>query len=220
MILFGQENAVDHFACLRLPIRVVPITGLLHSTMPAIASAKSDKISEAMRNTLFAERELNVFAVLDGASIPDLLEKLDAHLPEHVCLYRGELDEELAAAAPYLVKLDEFSPFTDWVLQEGWGNHWGIFASSTWELIQARQHFRKFLMVKDPEGKTLYFRYYDPRVLNIYLPTTNAGEREQIFGEIDTFFVEGQEKECSLYKRVGDELKCKTLPVILLESLL
>ena len=45
-----------------------------------------------------------------------------------MCLYRGELQPDMAEVAPYLVKLDRDAPFTDWVLDRGWGNHWGVFA--------------------------------------------------------------------------------------------
>jgi hypothetical protein len=37
----------------------------------------------------------NVYAVLDGAAIEDLLPNLAAHNPQHVCLYRGELEPDL-----------------------------------------------------------------------------------------------------------------------------
>jgi len=36
----------------------------------------------------------------------------------------------------------------------------------------------------------MLFRYYDPRVLRIYLPTCNAGELSTIFGPITGYIVE------------------------------
>lgn len=179
----------------------------------------ANKIFEALRNSLFADRDLNTFAVLDGASIPDLLERLEQESLNQFCLYRGELDQELAAAAPYLIQLEEFSPFTDWVLQQGWGNHWGIFATSPSGIISMRHHFRKLLMVKDTEGKAMYFRYYDPRVLNIFLPTTTVEQREEFFGEIITYLAEGKERDCFFYKRKDQELIRKGLSPALLECL-
>jgi hypothetical protein len=62
--------------------------------------------------------------------------------------------------------------------------HWGIFLTSRADLRSLRNHFRRFLMVLDPDGRKLYFRYYDPRVLRVYLPTCNAEEREIVYGDV------------------------------------
>jgi hypothetical protein len=147
---------------------------------------------------LFAEPEWNVFAVLDGASVPDLLPKLAKHKPEHVCLYRGELKPDLAECAPYLVRLEQNGEFTNWVLTEGWGMHWGIFALSPANLTALRKHFRTFLMVKTPEGKQVYFRYYDPRVLRVYLPTCDAEETKTVFWLVKSYLCEDEKPESLL----------------------
>lgn len=153
-----------------------------------------ETVSQALSTHLFPEDgELQTYAVLDGASVPDLLDQLYGdEPPEFVCLYRGELEPDLAEVAPYLVQLKAGSPFTEWLLGNCWGNHWGIFAASTEDIDVIRRHFRNFLMVKDPEGKQLYFRYYDPRVLRIYLPTCNPDEVQSIFGPVHAYLMESE----------------------------
>src|SRR5689334_3790444 len=98
---------------------------------PAIGPAV---LVEALYPHLFPEEEdgsLQTFAVLDGASIPELLDHLyGERRPEFDCLYRGDLAPDIAEVAPYLVRLEPETPFTDWCLAEGWGNHWGIFVRS------------------------------------------------------------------------------------------
>jgi len=141
--------------------------------------------TDELKAELFAPDDANVFAVLDGASVPDLLDRLYApDAPEWECLYRGELAPDMAEVAPYLVALEPDHDFTDWLLAKGWGAHWGIFATGPGELFDLRQHFRRFLRVAGPEGESLYFRYYDPRVLRVYLPTCNAEELAELFGEV------------------------------------
>ncbi|TVQ55912.1 MAG: DUF4123 domain-containing protein, partial [Phycisphaerales bacterium] len=54
-----------------------------------------------------------------------------------------------------------------------------------------RRHLRKFLKVKSPEGKTLYFRYYDPRILAAFLPACNEQELRQLFGPLESFITAG-----------------------------
>jgi len=152
-------------------------------------------VAEMVQEKLFSQPGTNVYTVLDGASVPDLPQVLWEHEPEHVCLYRGELEPDLAETAPYLVKLERQSPFTWWVLSEGWGSHWGIFAITPAEvdLRTLRQHFRRFLMVYDPDQELIYFRYYDPRVLRVYLPTCNVEEMEIVFGPIDSYMLEDED---------------------------
>lgn len=155
-------------------------------------------IVQAVGQHLFAEEGSNVFAVLDGASAPDLLDTLDRLEPEYECLYRGELTPDLQEAAPYLVRLEPASEFTEWVIGQGWGNHWGIFALAAAGLREMRRHFRTLLMVYDNAGKPLYFRYYDPRVLRVYLPTCNAQELATVFGPISSYLLEGEQPNTML----------------------
>lgn len=144
----------------------------------------------ALQGHLFADADLKTYAVLDGASIPGLLNQLSEKQPEHACLYRGEIPPDLAECAPYLVRLDPQADFTQWVLENGWGKHWGVFAVTSADLHTVRKHFRTFLVVKSPEGKRLYFRYYDPRVLRVYLPTCNPDESKAVFGPVLSYFCE------------------------------
>ena len=150
-------------------------------------------ITPNLNDRLFENEELKVFAVLDGASIPDLRFALYEHQPEHVCLYRGELEPDLAEIAPYLVRLEREADFTGWLLDEGWGRHWGIFALSPESLEVMRNHFRQFLIVYGPENEPLYFRYYDPRILRLYLPTCQADELAALFGPVASYLLEAED---------------------------
>jgi hypothetical protein len=158
----------------------------------------NDMTIQTVGDELFKNDELNVFAVLDGASIPDLLDQLYKQQPEHVCLYRGELEPDMAEVAPYLVRLDPDSDFTDWLIEKGWGQHWGIFALSNESLSAMRNHFRTFLIVYTPENKPVNFRYYDPRVMRLYLPTCNAEELATVFGPVEAFLLEGEDAKTAL----------------------
>lgn len=147
-------------------------------------------LASILSRHLFADPDAKLYAVLDGASVPGLLKKLYTLKPEHICLYRGELAPDLAECAPYLVRLEPKSEFAPWVLAEGWGKHWGIFALTKADLKDMRKHFRTFLRVKNPEGKILYFRYYDPRVLRVFLPTCNGEELKVLFGPVSVYHAE------------------------------
>ena len=154
---------------------------------------------QSVSSILFREPGTNVFAVLDGASIPDLLDHLYANpRPEFECLYTGELEPDLAETAPYLVRIAEESEFTSWLLGQGWGKHWGIFILTQADFKTLRKHLRRFLIVYDSDARSLYFRYYDPRVLRTYLPTCNQGELAEFFGPVAAFVLEDEPPAAAL----------------------
>jgi hypothetical protein len=177
----------------------------------------NDKVmTELLVKYLFSKPATNVYAVLDGASVEQLPQMLWEHEPENICLYRGELEPDMAAVAPYLIKLEYDRPFTKLVCEKGWGNHWGIFAITSAEVdIRAlRQHFRKFLMVYNPDGKLMYFRYYDPRVLRVYLPTCHAEELRIVFGPISNYIMEDGDLVISLRFGLKDgKLQTEKIPL-------
>jgi hypothetical protein len=148
---------------------------------------------QAVGQHLFSEEGVNVYSVLDGASIPDLLDKLYGMRPNFVCLQRGELEPDMAEVAPYLVRLDPDSEFADWVIGRGWGRHWGIFALSRADIRWMRRHLQSFLIVYDTEGTPLHFRYYDPRVMRTYLPTCNGEELASLFGPVTLYILEDED---------------------------
>src|SRR5438552_2697038 len=100
-----------------------------------------DTVSKSLLPRLLEKIDagINAFVVLDGASIPNLPQELYHHEPDYLCLYRGALDPDLAETAPYLVQLEPNSEFTNWVLNEGWGNHWGIICVGRCTIRDLRQ---------------------------------------------------------------------------------
>lgn len=148
---------------------------------------------QSLIEQIFSYAEAGVFAIIDGASAPGLLQSIYQFEPQYCCLYRGALEPDLAEVAPYLVHLEPDSPFTQGLLEQGWGKHWGIFVLAEVDLRVLRQHFRKFLMVHDESGKPLYFRYYDPRVLRAYLPTCNETELRLVFGPVSRYYLEAED---------------------------
>ena len=158
----------------------------------------SKEAADALTATLFSGEAADLYAVLDGASVEDLLPRLYELQPEFVCLYAGELEPDLAEVAPYLVRLERASAFAAWVVREGWGQHWGVFAATDADPRAVRRHFRSFITVHDSEGKPLLFRYYDPRVLRLYLPTCNAEELQTVFGPVGRYLLEGEDPQTLL----------------------
>lgn len=141
-----------------------------------------------------AASKLSVWAILDCARDPKIYVALLASQLEFRCLYSGKLPRDLEMVAPQLVELHPGNRLTAQLLDEGWGNAWGLFLRTA-DPSNLRHHLRKFLKVQDERGRRLLFRYYDPRVLRVYLPTCTAAELQQVFGPIECFLVESENAE-------------------------
>lgn len=127
-------------------------------------------------------------AILDCCDAPDLYAKVrELGEDRAICLYRGELDPEVAAEAPYLVRVDP--ELVDWLHANVWKIPWGIFAISEADPRVLRKHFRRFLIVQDDAGDAVYFSYYDPRVLSIFLPTCTEEELRAFLGPVRAFSI-------------------------------
>jgi hypothetical protein len=151
-----------------------------------------DSLRHQLWQTAPPASEHQLYAILDAARDPRIYQGLVDSDCAYQCLYRGDLADELREVAPYLVHLQPQAPLTEWLLNLGWGDSWGIFLASAADMRDLRRHFRRFLMVYSEDGKPLYFRYYDPRVLRLYLPTCNAAEVLILFGPVARYYVEGE----------------------------
>ena len=120
---------------------------------------------------------------------------LECFYSDHTCLFAGPLSPEIEVAAPYLVHLRYDDERTRKFISLAWQNSWGLFLQTEAGKDSLRRHLRTFLLVRDYEGHPLMFRYYDPRVMRVYLPTCTNDELNTVFGPITRFLIEGSEPE-------------------------
>ncbi len=140
----------------------------------------------------------DVWAIVDGARERRVyITLLDSYL-NYKCLYSGTLPPELEASAPYLVQLEHEDQYTRRLLNLAWGNSWGVFLKCDTSIETLRRHLRGFLLVQDWRARRLVFRYYDPRVLRVYLPTCTPEELRTVFGPIERFWMEDESPETML----------------------
>jgi pSer/pThr/pTyr-binding forkhead associated (FHA) protein len=139
-----------------------------------------------------------LFALLDAARDPKVLELVRSSGAEYQSLYEGPKGDELADWAPYVMRLAARSCLLETLVREGWRNSWGIYFTSRKTLAEVRKHFRHFLMVRLEDGRDAYFRFYDPRVLRVYLPSCNPVETTQFFGPVRCYLMEAKQAETLL----------------------
>lgn len=148
---------------------------------------------EKLGGRLWPDDGCTTFALLDGAGIPDLIDRLQqAPGLEFECLFSGEQEAGVAEVAPYIARLEAGSEFARWAMG-GWGQRRGIFVRvpSDVELPVLRRHFRKLNMVYGPDGNSMLFRYYDPRVLWMFLSACERGQVNVVFGPVSSYIFEG-----------------------------
>lgn len=140
--------------------------------------------------------EAPLFAVLDAARTRQIPRLLQSAREEHQSLYEGPEAVKLSKVAPYLVSLPSGSPTLTRIVNQGWGQSWGIYLSSRLPFKELRRHLRRFLLVEAEQTREpLYFRFYDPRVLRVFLPTCTPAQRHELFGQIDCFWMESHDSE-------------------------
>lgn len=99
---------------------------------------------------------------------------------QSACLFKGEEGERRKKTAPYLLHLPENHPFVEELCSESpkgkesedglqqWNKSFGFFFRSTATFDELLNHFRKFIYMPTYDDRLLYFRFYDPMVLEQY----------------------------------------------------
>ena len=149
-------------------------------------------VPEFVRLKLWREGDdKHVYVILDGAQNESLLDVMADHAGlEYECLMTGELEPDMQEVAPYIIHLKEDAAFTSWLMNNGWGQSWGVFVLSSADLGEIWRDLRMHMRVTDPNGRPLYFRFYDPRVMNAFLPTCDAKQLKEFFGRAESFVAE------------------------------
>jgi hypothetical protein len=83
---------------------------------------------------------------------------------------------------------------------EGWGEALGVLVTSVAPPARLRARLRRLLMVKSESERTLYFRFYDPRVLRVFLPMATPRQVSTFFGggEVGAFLAEAADARAAL----------------------
>jgi hypothetical protein len=158
----------------------------------------------------------DVYAVLDGAVVRQLPDYLDDNEADFACLFRGETDPLVLTRAPYLVRIEPGDPMFAWILREGWGRNWGMFATVPRDtpFDAVLDHFREFLQVRLPDGRIVFFRFYDPRVQRLFLKSCDAAQTAQLFAVPMSWSCESEDGSALLVHTANSgEVNCVPVPL-------
>jgi hypothetical protein len=160
-----------------------------------------------------------------GAALPYLLidcagvEGGAARLPRDVfsefeCLFTGDLAEELEDVAPYLGCLKGWEGEAQAVVEDLLKRQVATLVTlrpvpegaEPPSFAQVHRHLRKFNVVYAPDGKPLFWRYYDPRVVVDVLKVLDDKQLEAFFGPMEQLCVAAGEAAVALCSRVAGQL--------------
>jgi hypothetical protein len=135
---------------------------------------------------------------------------LECFYSQHTCLFDGSLPPALKVAAPYLVQLDYDDRKTRRFITQAWNNSWGVVLRCDTRPETLKRHLQALLIARDESGNHLFFRYYDPRVLRVYLPTCTPDELRTVYGPINCFYIEDENPNSMFEFRLARDLVKKT----------
>lgn len=141
----------------------------------------------------------NLYMIVDAAQDQSIYPLLSRSGVPMKCLfqkgihYPGEtMTEMLKAAAPYLVTLDRGSPMLSELINNGWGKNWCTCIFTESEFDEVIEHCSGNLLARTEDGTTMQFRYFDPRILRVYLSSSTTEELSDFFGPVSAFCCEDE----------------------------
>lgn len=131
-----------------------------------------------------------LFGIIDSARNDEVFRYLVTGNVKYKSLFEGTMDVQSYGVSGFLVECKKESPLFHWMTSEAWGTNCCIFFTSNASFDDLFSHFQKFNRVYIEDEDVVLFRYYDPRVLRVYLPSCRSNEIDLFFGEVVTFFAE------------------------------
>jgi len=156
-----------------------------------------------------SEKDDNLYVILDTARDECIFAKINEinNFDICQCLFEGQTAIECADAAPYLVILKHQDELMNWIIQNGFGHSWGIFLTSKFSFNEVTQHLKQLVLATvQNEEKVFFFRFYDPRVIRVYIPTCNNDELQLFFGPINSIYTESKETDSIIEFKYNNNL--------------
>jgi hypothetical protein len=101
-------------------------------------------------------------------------------------LFDRRADRRLLLVAPWLVRLSLAQDIGRRLEELGPSLPWGCYVYSTVDISSLRAALRRFNIARLPNSaRKVLFRYWDPRVMRVFLAVANKAQRELLFEWIE-----------------------------------
>lgn len=179
---------------------------------------KKESLLGKLAQIIHGDEKSHWYAIIDGSKAASLAYQAKAMGYSVYTLFTGESaqDFDLASAGPCVVDLDKTRPFLEYWINS-MGDSAGILlqTDADVDIDSLYAHLRNIFIAQDEKEQDYFFRYYDPRVFNAFLPTCTDAELLEFFGMIDQWIVEDQTvKQYFSYKILKDKLQINNFKII------
>jgi len=151
----------------------------------------------------FIQRQMlrrdRLFGVVDAARDNDLAMAAPREYGQTITwLFKPGSAAHMVDVAPYLVPIayEPKYPYEGSGYLDLWasklGGSAGILLLTSADQETLLTHLRTLFHIRGPDDHGYYFRFYDPRVLRVYLPTCTGAEATEFFGPIRRVLVESE----------------------------
>lgn len=185
-----SPNRLSHARSQTSPVRRVPLTAPLTSALAGpLFGPVSHRYGEknVLRGDGQTERS-KTFILVEAARRPDIEVVFQGFETPYLPLYQGAAADEYALHAPYLAQVDAGSRAADWLIEESWGQGWGVWLRSARSLAELRKHFRKFTQLYNPtEDCWFLFRFYAPETVRRIIPALPPRDFTAFTQDIEAF---------------------------------
>ncbi|MDY6992706.1 MAG: DUF4123 domain-containing protein [Pseudomonadota bacterium] len=165
---------------------------------------------------ILQQQQKPLFAILDAARDEQILATLlfQSTQAHYQSLFEGLRAQKLMAVSPYLVQLSGQAQVLNTLIERGWGNNWGVYFTGGQAFYQLLEHLRSLTIVTLEDGRKAFFRFYDPRVLRVFLSTCSPQQATEFFGSIECYWMEGKNPQQILqFAYQNGELKSNSIAV-------
>lgn len=133
-----------------------------HAAIAASTEAEAEGDPKAKALATLRALPGRLYAVLDAAADPEVLQLLRRSGYRYECLYSGWAANVYGEVAPYLVQLRKKGRLLEQLVENGWGKGWGIFGSTTMEFRSVMRVLRS--LEKMQSSAPMIVRFYDPKI--------------------------------------------------------
>lgn len=183
-------------------------------TPAMLATGMRSEPSDLARWALTSE-ELPLFAVIDVAKNPDLIELLNDSGDEFCAFDETKEPDDLGETAPFLMSLTHGTDgFAD-LLDKTWGNGQVMFVTSSETFLDVYNHLL-LQMDFDEHGEFVTPGWYAPAELHDLLREAPADDVKELFGPIAAFLVESTEPRTLIrYTHVDGKVHAEAVPLVM-----
>lgn len=155
--------------------------------MLASEQAKKDAKEREQKSNL--EDKPN-YVLIDAALWQEDIEIIFSSDLPYRSLFRGSTGEKLWSVAPYLLDISEQKEFVQKIQAMDKIQRRVAWISSTLDIDSLRKHLRRFLRLKKEDDSYIYFRFYDPYVIQSTLPSLTEEQYQEFMTPIQLLIAE------------------------------